>query len=85
MQEIVANGFASGPEVAEIEKAENDEAALEEPTPFNAEIKSMLHRLRIELEQRGFGQIQALEAFDANVRSLLRQTPLKQMTLDAFL
>ena len=33
MQEIVANGFASGPEVAELEEAENDEAAAEEPTP----------------------------------------------------
>ena len=38
MQEIVANGSASGPEVAELEEAENDEAAAEEPTPFTAEM-----------------------------------------------
>ena len=74
MQEIVANGSASGPEVAELEEAENDEAAAEEPTPS---MRSILHRLRIGLERRGFEQMQTFEAFDGNVRSLLRQNPLK--------
>ena len=53
-QEIVANSSASGPEVEELEEAENDEAAAEEPTQSNAEMRSILHRLRIELERRGF-------------------------------
>ena len=47
MQEIVSNSSASGPEVAELEEAENDEAAAEEPTPFNVEMRSILHRLRM--------------------------------------
>ena len=42
MQEIVANDSASGPEDAELEEAENDEAAAEEPTPSNAEMRSIL-------------------------------------------
>ena len=84
MQEIVTNSSASGPEVAELKEAENDEAAAEEPTPSNAEMRSILHRLRIGLERRGFKQMPTFEAFDDNVRSLLRQTPPNQMTLDAF-
>ena len=84
MQGIVANSFASGPEVAELEGTENDEAAAEGPTPSNAEMRSILHRLRIRLELRGFEQIQTFEAFDDNVPGLLRQTPPKRMTLDAF-
>ena len=85
MQEIVANGSASGPEVAELQEAESYKAAAEEPTPATAEMRSILHHLRIGLERRGFEQMQTFEAFDGNVRSLLRQTLLKQMTLDAFL
>ena len=85
MQEIVANGSASGPEVAELEEAENDETAAEEPTPSTAEMRSILHHLKIGLERRGFVQMQTFEAFDGNVRNLLCQTSLKQMTLDAFL
>ena len=84
-QEIVANSSASGPEVAELEEAENDKAAADEPTPSKAEMRSILHRLRIELERRSFEQMQTFEAFDDNVRGPLRQIPLKQMTLDAFL
>ena len=68
----------------ELEEAENDEAAAEEPTPSNAEMRSILHRLRIGLERRGFEQMQIFEAFGDNVRGLLRQTPLKQMRLNAF-
>ena len=82
MQEIVANSCCY--EVAELEEAENDKAAAEELTPSNAEIRSILHRWRIGLERRGFEQMCTFEAFDDNVRGLLRQTPLKQMTLDAF-
>ena len=85
MQEIVANGSASGPEVAELEEAENDKTAAEELTPPNAEVRSILHRLQIGLERRGLEQMQIFEAFDGIVRSLLRQTPLKQMVLYAFL
>ena len=85
MQDIVANGSASGPEVAELEEAENNEAAAEEPTPSTAEMRSILHHLRIGMECRGFKQMQTFETFDRNVRSLLCQTPLKHMTLDAFL
>ena len=84
MQEIVANSSASGPEIAELEEAENDEAAAEEPPPSNAEMRSILHRLRIGLERRGFERMQTFEAFDDNVLGLLRQTPLKQMKPDAF-
>ena len=54
MQEIVANGSANSPEVAELEEAENDKAATEEPTPSNAKMRPILHRLRIGLERRGF-------------------------------
>ena len=57
MQKIVANGSASGPEVAELEEAENDEAAAEESTPSTAEMRSILHHLRIRLERRGFKQM----------------------------
>ena len=60
MQEIVANSSASGPEVAELEKAENDEAAAEEPTPSNVEMRFILHRLRIEMERIGLEQMQTL-------------------------
>ena len=52
MQEIVANSSASGPEVAELQVAESDDAAAEEPTPSNAQMSSILHRLRIGLECR---------------------------------
>ena len=45
MQEIVANSPASGPEVAELEEAKNNEAAAEEPKPSNVEMRSILHRL----------------------------------------
>ena len=76
MQEIVANGSASGPEVAELKEAENDEAAAEEPTLSTAEMRSILHHLQIGLERRGFEQMQTFETFDGNVRILLRQTPL---------
>ena len=68
----------------ELEEAENDEVAAEEPTPSNAEKRFILHRWRIGLEGRGFEQMQTFEAFDDNVWGQLRQTPLKQMTLDAF-
>ena len=61
-----------------------DEVAAEEPTPSKAEMRSILHRLRIELERTDFEQMQTFEAFDNNVRGLLGQTPLKQMMLDAF-
>ena len=44
IQEIVANSSASGPEVAEREEADNDEAAAEEPTPSNAKMRSILYR-----------------------------------------
>ena len=71
MQEIVANGSASSPEVAELEEAENNEAAAEESTPSNVEMRSILHRLRIGLKSRGFEQMQTFEAFDSNVWSLL--------------
>ena len=67
MQEIVANGSASGPEVGELEEAVNDEAAAEEPTPSNAEMRFILHRLQIGLERRGFKQMQTFEAFDGNI------------------
>ena len=76
MQEIVANGSASGPDVAELKEAETDEAAAEEPTLSTAEMRSILHHLQIGLERRGFEQMQTFEAFDGNVWSLLRQTPL---------
>ena len=76
MQEIVANGSASGPEVVELKEAENDKAAAEEPTLSTAEMRSTLHHLQIGLERRGFEQMQTFEAFDGNVRSLLCQTPL---------
>ena len=69
MQEIIANGSASGPEAAELEEAENDKTAAEEPTSSNAEVRFILHRLRIGLERRGFEQMQTFEAFDGNVRS----------------
>ena len=78
MQEIVANSCANGPEVAELE-AKNNEAAAEKPTPSTAEMRSILHCLRIGLERRGFEQMQTFEVFDSNVRSLLRQNPLKLM------
>ena len=44
-QEIVANSSASSLEVAELEKVENDKATAEEPTPSNAKMRSILHRL----------------------------------------
>ena len=84
-QEIVANGSASSPEVAELEEAKNNEAAAEKPTPSNTEMRFILHCLQIGLEHRGFEQMQTFEAFDSNVWSLLCQIPLKQMMLDAFL
>ena len=45
MQDIVANSSASSPEVAEVEEAESNEAAAEEPTPSHPEMRSILHCL----------------------------------------
>ena len=63
MQEIVANSSASGPEVAKLEEAENDEAAAEEPTLSNAEMRSIPHRLRIGLERGGFEHLTTMFGF----------------------
>ena len=47
--------------------------------------KSLLHRLQIGLERRGFEQMDELEKFSDNVRHFVRyQQPMRQLTLDAF-
>ena len=85
MQDIKDKDADPDRESGEGEGDDDNAEVDEEPTPSNAEIRHLQHRLRVGLERKGFDRMDAFETFDREVRDLLCRQPLFQMTFDSFI
>ena len=64
---------------------EEEENQEEEPTPSNAEIRQMLHRLQLGLDKKGYGKIDEFKELDADIRVFLRdRQPMRQKVITEF-
>ena len=57
----------------------------EQPTPSNAEIRQMLHRLQLGLDKKGYGKMDEFKELDADIRVFLRdRQPMRQKVITEF-
>ena len=62
-----------------------EENQEEEPTPSNAEIRQMLHRLQLGLDKKGYGKMDEFKELDADIRVFLRdRQPMRQKVITEF-